>query len=82
METMPADFHAYRVAPLQQRSEAPDSRQQQQDNGTHEFQPPGAMAALLAADAQHTLRAYLERCRERGELPKPPQRPALRLAKH
>lgn len=65
---------------LQQRSMPPDSRQQQQDNGTREFQPP-AQQGDASTDAQHTLQAYLERTRLRGELPRPRQRPALRLAK-
>ncbi|WP_326534027.1 hypothetical protein [Pseudorhodoferax sp.] len=75
---MHQDFRDSVSAGLQHRSAPPDSRQQQQDNGTREFQPP-LQQGDAGTDAQHTLQAYLERCRLRGELPR--QRPALRLAK-
>ncbi|MFT3718897.1 hypothetical protein [Pseudorhodoferax sp.] len=80
-----AEFHDALSAGLQQRAERPDSRQQQQDNGTREFQPPRQQGDDAARDdARHTLSAYLERCRQRGELPRPAAqrpRPALRLAR-
>jgi hypothetical protein len=79
---MHQDFRDSVSGGLQQRSAPPDNRQQQQDNGTREFQPPVQQAdAWVDADAQHTLQAHLERSRLRGELPRPRPRPALRLAK-
>ncbi len=77
---MHQDFRDSVSGGLQHRSLPPDSRQQQQDNGTREFQPPSQQAdGWHAVDAQHTLHAYLERSRLRGELPR--RRPDLRLAK-
>ena len=78
---MHQDFRDSVSGGLQHRSLPPDSRQQQQDNGTREFQPPAQQQAdgWGGADAPPTLQAYLERSRLRGELPR--VRPALRLAK-
>jgi len=67
-------------------------RQQQQDNGTHEFQPPQQGDGFtIADDSRHTLGAYLERASTRGDLPMPrthapddgksASRPSLWLAK-
>ena len=46
-------------------------RQQQQDNGTHEFQPsqPQGLTSSALDDAQHSLAAYLKRAGMRHELP-------------
>lgn len=74
---------------LQQRAEYADNRQQQQDNGTHEFQPMRQQGDRSSDDGQHTLEAYLLRARLRGDMPVPPLtgehggrvRPDLRLAK-
>ena len=76
-------------AELQQRAHDPASRQQQQDNGTHEFQPVAQQGDGAAPDDRpHTLDGYLRRARQLGDLPMPrapgslPQRRAeLRLAK-
>lgn len=77
---MHQDFRDSVSGGLQQRSMPPDNRQQQQDNGTREFQPPAQQGdAWSAPDTPHSLQAYLERSRQRGELPRP--RPALHLAK-
>lgn len=75
---MHQDFRDSVSAGLQQRHAPPDSRQQQQDNGTREFQPVQQQGDA-STDAQYTLRAYLRRCELRGDLPR--QRPSLRLAK-
>ncbi len=77
------------AASLQQRATRVDSRQQQQDNGTHEFQPtPQQGGSPSLGDGAHTLEAYLQRARQLGDLPvphtpgaEPPPRPGLRLAK-
>lgn len=74
---------------LQQRATHADSRQQQQDNGTHEFQPtPQQGGSPWPDDSVHTLQAYLQRAGQLGDLPVPrapdaqaPRRPELRLAK-
>jgi hypothetical protein len=74
---------------LQQRMECADTRQQQQDNGTHEFQPVRQQGDGRIDDTPHTLEAYLLRARLRGDMPVPPApgdnrlrpRPELRLAK-
>lgn len=74
---------------LQQRATRVDSRQQQQDNGTHEFQPtPQQGGDPWADDRAHTLDAYLQRAGQLGDLPvarapgaEPSRRPDLRLAK-
>ena len=72
---------------LQQRTEYADDRQQQQDNGTNEFQPVRQQGDQ-SSDARYTLAAYLERARQRGDMPMLPPasqqqggRPDLRLAK-
>lgn len=84
---MPTDARDRLPTALQQRAQSFDNRQQQQDNGTHEFQPRAQLGdATASEDAQHSLSAYLERCRQRGELPRPAlrqarQRPELRLAR-
>lgn len=86
---MPYDIRDRLPTDLQQRAQSCDNRQQQQDNGTHEFQPRPQLGDTPASDdAQYSLSAYLERCRQRGELPRPRpglnqprQRPELRLAK-
>jgi hypothetical protein len=86
MNTRP--YRSPRV-PLQQRVERVESRQQQQDNGTHEFQPTPQRGDPAAQDDYgHTLEAYLQRARQLGELPVPPKsaadaarRPDLRLTK-
>ncbi|KQP13630.1 hypothetical protein [Pseudorhodoferax sp. Leaf267] len=82
-------YHRPLHTPLQQRAEHGDSRQQQQDNGTHEFQPMAQQGDSSGHDDQsHTLAAYLERARQVGDMPSPrtpgsaPQRRVdLRLAK-
>lgn len=74
---------------LQQRVMHVDSRQQQQDNGTHEFQPvPQQGGTPWPDDRGHTLQAYLQRAGQLGDLPvarapgaEPLRRPDLRLAK-
>lgn len=74
---------------LQQRMEYADTRQQQQDNGTHEFQPVRQQGDGHGDDSQHTLEAYLVRAKLRGDMPVLPvpgesrlrKRPELRLAK-
>lgn len=76
-------------ASLQQRATHADSRQQQQDNGTHEFQPaPPPRSSPWPDDSAHTLEAYLQRARQQGDLPaartpgaEAPRRPDLRRAK-
>lgn len=71
---------------LQQRAPQADSRQQQQDNGTHEFQPLPAAGDMRPGDGVHTLEAYLQRARQLGDLPvartpgDAPRGPGLRLA--
>lgn len=71
---------------LQQRAPQADSRQQQQDNGTHEFQPLPAPGDMRPDDRGHTLEAYLQRARQLGDLPmsrapgEAPREPGLRLA--
>lgn len=74
---MHQDFRDSVSAGLQQRRPLPDNRQQQQDNGTREFQPPTSQLGDGVGDCRFTLSAHLERSRQRGELP----RPRLRLAK-
>ncbi len=72
-----------REAGLQQQAMPADTRQQQQDNGTHEFQPLWQQAGWHRDDEWRTLGACLQRS-ERTGLPAqglPPPRPALRLAK-
>ncbi|RCW67424.1 hypothetical protein [Pseudorhodoferax soli] len=77
---MHQDFRDSVSAGLQHRHLPPDNRQQQQDNGTREFQPPAQQGdAWSVPEVPHSLQAYLDRSRQRGELPRP--RPALRLAK-
>ena len=58
------------AASLQQRVEPADTRQQQQDNGTHEFQPLQQGDNGAAADGPQTLQAYLRLAGLRGELPR------------
>lgn len=79
---MHQDFRDSASAGLQQRRPLPDNRQQQQDNGTREFQPRGpSLQQGDGADAACTLSASLERSRLRGELPCPVRRPSLWRAK-
>jgi hypothetical protein len=80
LTAMHQDFRDSVSAGLQHRHMPPDNRQQQQDNGTGEFQPRAQQGdAWGVPDVPPSLQAYLERSRQRGELPQP--RPALRLAK-
>ncbi|KQP46120.1 hypothetical protein [Pseudorhodoferax sp. Leaf274] len=77
---MHQDFRDSVSSGLQHRSAPPDNRQQQQDNGTREFQPRAQQGDdWCVPDVPHSLQGYLERSQQRGELPRP--RPALRLAK-
>lgn len=71
------------AASLQQRAAPVDTRQQQQDNGTGEFQPHLQQGGWAADDGRHTLQTYLQDAALRGELPAPARAPraALRLAK-
>lgn len=81
---MHQDFRDSASAGLQQRRPLPDNRQQQQDNGTREFQPPSFGAQLgdgVGADATHCLTASMERSRLLGLLPHPLRRPSLWRAK-
>lgn len=79
---MHQDFRDSVSAGLQQRRPLPDNRQQQQDNGTREFQPPAAARQQGdGADAGHCLAASLERTRLRAELPRAPRRALLWRAK-
>lgn len=81
------DFRASSRAGLQQRAAPADNRQQQQDNGTHEFQPPVQQGdGAMRESRPHSLEAYLQRSRQLGEMPRPRlveqrPRPELRVAK-
>jgi len=69
------------VAGLQQQAVRTDTRQQQQDNGTHEFQPLFQQAGWHRDDAWNTLGACLQHGDCAAVDRTPLRRAALRLAK-
>ena len=76
-------WHGASAARLQQRAEPADTRQQQQDNGTHEFQPL-QQGDGARSEGPSTLQSYLRLAAQRGELPRAANMPgpgALRVAK-